>query len=336
MRFFPGVLLSVVCLALGSCSSRPALEDADFDALGSLAAKVDTAQLLTTINEVVAEHHADAPFDCASFQVGDESRLCHLTSTRARHYLRARLEEMGYVVDEQVETEVDPAWPTVNLEAELKGTTRPEEIVLIAAHFDSFYGGADDNTSGVAGVLEAARVLKDHAFERTVRFVLFDLEEIGVVGSMRYTKALSPEETIVFATVLECIGYSDDQPGSQKVPLGFSAPDVGDFIAVIGNDVSAERVLEVTRLNEELELIKLAGVISSGEGDAPFAGDLLRSDHAPFWHAGHPAMFLTDTANFRNPNYHTAKDTVDTLDPAFMTGVVKLAIVSTAYWAGLR
>lgn len=223
-----------------------------------------------------------------------------------------------------------------NIIVEIKGTKLPHEVVLVSAHFDAVPGspGADDDASGVAGVMELARVLKDRPLERTVRLVLFTFEEVGLVGSAAYvrqwrddTKPGGPreKETIVAMLSLELLGYYSDKEGSQKSPFPavkgvFEPSTVGDNI-----------VLVTTSAHQPLTKRVEAAMIAAAPGVKVFRADfspvplpdLMRSDHAPFLLAGIPAVMVTDTANFRNPNYHKATDTIETLDLERMTRTVE-------------
>ncbi len=207
----------------------------------------------------------------------------------------------------------------VNIEAVLKGTSRAGEVVVVGAHYDSFYGlnGADDNGSGVAGVIALARRLACCPQPRTIRFVLFVNEEPPAfwtpdMGSWVYAKGCrAAGDTIVGMLSLESIGCYSDQPGSQHYPppLGAFFPDTGDFIAFVGNTSSRSLVHEC---------------IGTFRGTTPFPSEgaalpgLLPgvgwSDHWSFWKEGYPALMVTATAPYRNERYHTPADRPDTLD----------------------
>ncbi|HEY8207239.1 MAG TPA: M28 family peptidase [Myxococcaceae bacterium] len=324
------VLSSLLLLVSAGCQQRPVLEGANLAGLRELADAVDGDLLMEDVRELAAAHGSETPLDCRDFNFAD--RLCHLTHLDARALMRSKLEALGYEVS-AFDTE-DGLFSTSALIAEKRGTSRPDEVVLVGAHYDAFYQGADDNNSGVSGVLELARLFSGRAFDRTVRFVGFDLEELGLAGSIRYVASLPREERIVAALVFDCIGYSSTVPGSQMSVPGLPSRDTGDFLAVIANDVSLSRALEVRALVDELSLIPSLTLVAPGDGSAPLAGNLMHSDHAPFWLDGRPAVFMTDTAIFRNPHYHRDTDTPDTLDPAFLRGAVQVAAASLAYWAG--
>jgi len=283
---------------------------------------------MATVTAFSDAHLADTPIDCT--QLGEvHERFCHLTRETARDLMRSRLEALGYGVTTQV-TE-DGALSTTNLIAEKVGATRPEEIILVGAHFDAFYAGADDNSSGVAAVLELARLFSTRTFDRTVRFVGFDLEEMGLVGSTRYVGSVASNEPILASIAFDCIGFTS--PTQASLP-GLPSPKQGDFVAVIANAASEPRAHHTRLLNEALGMTKMVGIVAPSDGASPIAGNLMRSDHAPFWLAGREALFFTDTANFRNPNYHTETDLPETLDPVFLRDTVRLAAVTAAYFAG--
>lgn len=330
-RPFAG-LVGAAVLATG-CARAPTLDESRIPGLSELAAAIDADRLMASVHAIVAEHRADTPVDCAVIGISDpDSEGCHLTRDRAREYLRRELETLGYEVREHRSGQGPLA--TTNLIAERRGTTRPDEIVLLGAHFDVFHAAADDNSTGVAALIEIARALSDQSFDRTVRFVGFDLEELQFTGSARYVADVAKDENIVAALVLDSIGYRRSDEGSQTAPPGLAMPTVGDFLAVIANGRSAGLSDDVWLLNERLTLTKVATIEAPGRGEAALIGDLLRSDHGPFWLVDRPALFFTDTTNFRNEHFHKPTDTPDTLDPAFLSEVTRLTAVSLAYWAG--
>ncbi|MGH7255572.1 MAG: M28 family peptidase, partial [Nitrospirales bacterium] len=136
--------------------------------------------------------------------------------------------------------------------------------------------------------------------------------------------------TLAGAIVLECVGYTAPTRGSQGAPPGLPipVPPDGDFLAVVGNDRSAGLVQAVTRAAGSLPGFKAVPLVVPGKGEV--FPDCRRSDHAAFWEYGYSAVMLTDTANFRNPHYHQATDTLDTLDLDFMVGVAKVVAGTVA------
>ncbi len=328
-------LSALLLLAVSSCASRPSIEDSAVSRAGDFAAGVRKANLMTDVDALVAAHDSDTPLDCALFDTSvidtDRRPVCHVTREKARQLVRERFEALGYTVSTH-ETE-DERFPTINLIAELPGAEHPDEVVVVGAHYDAYYSGADDNSSGVSAMLEMARLAAGKRFARTVRFVGFDLEEIGLVGSTRYVQA-RPGEEIVASIIFDCIGYRDATPGAQQGLPGLPMPDTGDFLAGVANAQSRPRLEELYAISSRLGYGGfLLGVVAPKDGSGPASGNLMRSDHAPFWMAGQSALFLTDTANFRNPNYHKASDVPSTLDFDFLSDVTRLSAAGLSFWA---
>lgn len=326
-----GLAALAVLGAAAACTPRSPVADANLEGLQSVSQQIDQARLMDLVSRLADAHGSDTPLDCTHLKGSVYKPLCHLSRDSAGALMVSELSALGLTVnrDHAAGTPFD----TSNVIADLPGTTHPEEIVLVGAHFDSFYRGADDNSTGAAAVVELARALSQYKFDRTIRFVGFDLEELGLVGSARFVDTLKNEK-VVMAVVFDCIGYYDTKPGSQGTLPGLPAPSVGDFLAVIGDGPSAQHAAEVYALNDALKLMNVTPILAPRDGTSPAASDLLRSDHAEFWLHEYPALFFTDTANFRNSNYHQPTDTVDTLNPPLFTKAVQVSAVSLGYWAG--
>jgi hypothetical protein len=221
-----------------------------------------------------------------------------------------------------------------NVWVELRGTQRPEEILVIGAHYDSVLGspGADDNASGVAALLEISRVLAAGNSPRTVRFVAFVNEEppffmTEAMGSKRFAdEAARKKEKIVAMLSLETLGYYSDRPRSQSYPLFLSwfYPNTGNFIGVVGNMASRNLVEKATRLFQEatsfpVECIAAPRILPGIDW----------SDQAAFWSHGWQAVMITDTALYRYPHYHLETDLPNQLNyPAFAQVVQGLTHVA--------
>jgi Zn-dependent M28 family amino/carboxypeptidase len=214
-----------------------------------------------------------------------------------------------------------------------RGNGSPAAPLILAAHYDTVEGspGADDNASAVAVLLEAARRLRSLDRSREIHCIGFCLEEEGLLGSLAYAAELrAARRTIAGAIVLECVGYASDRDGSQTAPPGvpIAVPTVANFLAVVGNAASAELTAFVERTASPHVPVVALTVPGNGE----LLPDTRRSDHAAFWHHGFPSVMLTDTANFRNPNYHGGTDTIDTLNLGFLEQVVDAVTASAAAW----
>ncbi len=234
----------------------------------------------------------------------------------------------------------------VNVIGVLPGLTRPDEQILLGAHYDSEFAcnGADDNASGVAGVLEAARVLGARRFERSLVFICFDAEEYSLLGSTEYAlRARAAGHDIRGALVLEMIGYRDTRPGSQRLPEGISLafPVVADAIAARENradflfyaaddDPEMFPHLEAAAAAVEMPIVgvRLDAVLRASD----LTGTFRRSDHGPLWAAGYPGIMISDTAEFRNPNYHCGlgDDDIDTVDVDFAVDATRMVVGALA------
>lgn len=257
--------------------------------------------------------------------IGERNSARYEALLAAADYIDESFEAAGYPVERQ-RYEIDGK-AFDNLEVERKGTTRPNEIVLIGAHYDSVPGspGANDNGSGVAAVLALARAFAAKNPARTLRFVAFVNEERPFaqtprMGSVIYAKRSRERGEWIDAMVsLETMGYFSDRPGSQHYPsvLSWVYPSQGDFIAFVGNWTSRRLLYRaIAAFRREATVPSEGGALPEG---LPGVG---WSDHWAFWQEGYPAIMLTDTAPFRYPAYHTPQDTSDQIDYGRLARVV--------------
>jgi hypothetical protein len=232
-------------------------------------------------------------------------------------YLKDVLKKAGYTAKEC--TYSVGGHSVSNVEATLIGSDNATGLVVVGAHYDSIPGtvGADDNTTGVAAVLELARMLQGSQLNRTVRFVLFVNEEppyfqTATMGSVVYARQLRRDSVPVSAMIsLEMLGFYSDAGGSQKYPsmLGLFYPSRGDFISFVGNEESRDLVERSIRSFRESTNFPSEGI--AAPANWPGVG---WSDHWSFWQQQYPAIMITDTAMFRNPYYHTPLDTLGHVD----------------------
>jgi Zn-dependent M28 family amino/carboxypeptidase len=203
--------------------------------------------------------------------------------------------------------------------------TPDDARVLIGAHYDSVPNtpGADDNASALAALVAAARAIGPDA---GVCLVAFDGEESGFLGSRAFV-ARHRMPRLAHVHILEMVGYASHAANSQRNPLPMiDAPTVGDFLAVVGSYTSGPLLRHVLSAADShpipVQTLELPDVPLHRIDE--LSPHLLRSDHAPFWWSGRPALMWTDTAEFRNPHYHQASDTPDTLDFEFLAAVTRL------------
>ena len=244
---------------------------------------------------------------------------------RAAEYIRAQLEAAGLAASFQ-EFEVEGRTYR-NVVARLGPDT--SERIVVGAHYDAAGPGigADDNASGVAGMLELASSLRSREVPLAVELVAYTLEEppyfrTPSMGSFVHADSLRRQGVAVRAMLaLESIGFFSDVAGSQQFPLGALAalyPTRGDFIAVVGCVGQAGLVRRVKRAMAESTDVTVCSI------NAPrFVAGVDFSDQLNYWDAGYTAAMITDTALFRNPHYHRASDRPDTLDYERMASVVE-------------
>jgi len=246
---------------------------------------------------------------------------------KAEDYLTARFKAAGYKAEYQEYTA--GGVKVKNIIAVKPGLKTPSEVIVVGAHYDTYNNpGADDNASGVAGLLELAEYAAAKKYDRTIKFIAFANEEPPFfknegMGSAVYAKAAAErKEDIKAALVMEMIGYFSEVGMSQHYPplIGPFMPGRGNFISQISNFESrtlANRIDKVFRGASELPLRTVS--LPS------FVPGVDYSDHRSFWQAGYPAVMFTDTSFYRTPNYHKGSDLPDTLNyeyiAAFLDGM---------------
>jgi hypothetical protein len=283
--------------------------------------RMSPARMETFLGQLVGERRTDAQ------------------RAAARTLLRTELEGAGYtVVDDEF------ADGGVNVVARLEGTDPTAGTVVVGAHYDTVAGspGADDNASGVVATVEIARTIAPMQPRASIEFVLFDLEEVGLRGSRHYVDDGVVQGPVIGAVIMDMIGYTCDEPGCQ-VPIPDlpgclevdpDGVDVGVGIAAAGDEQSWD-LLDLFAATADRRVPRL----EYGTGKLAGTGTCLplarRSDHVPFWDNGMPAIILSNTAELRNPHYHQATDTLDTVDVVFMSRVARAAGATVARLAGV-
>lgn len=254
--------------------------------------------------------------------VGERSPLTsHHHLATVENYIGEEFKSYGLSVENDTFTYWGRSYRNVIADA---GADRKGSMIILGAHFDSVEGspGADDNASGVAILLEAARILSRLRLQSRILFCAFNLEELNMVGSTHFAKKLKAAGAKVKAMVsLEMVGFTDSRPGGQKYPVGLRwfYPDRGDFIGVIGNWRSTVLLRHFAHSMRRVRGLSVETLTVFGNGFLIPAARL--SDHSPFWDLGYPALLVTDTSFFRNPHYHGPTDALETLDLDFMAKV---------------
>lgn len=257
--------------------------------------------------------------------IGERNTLCYENLLSSQTFIECRFRVLGY--DVRIEQYEADGGLVANIEAEKRGLKFPEEILLVGAHYDSSPGspGADDNSTGVAALLELARAFKDVQIDRTLRFVAFVNEEppfflTELMGSRVYVQGVKArEENLLGMICFDSLGYYSSIPDSQQYPSPLERfyPDKGDFIAFVSNPQSAlflEKCIRTFRKTTKFPSEALIAPDSIQEVEF--------SDHSSFWKEGYHAIMVTNTAFFRNRHYHLPSDTTSTIDFERMTRVV--------------
>jgi Zn-dependent M28 family amino/carboxypeptidase len=261
----------------------------------------------------------------------------------AAQLVERELTDAGYEIQRQ--TYLAGGQEVANIVAQLPGSSKKDESVIVGAHYDTNPStpGADDNASAVAVMIEVARRMRALQPARTVRFVGFACEEMpyfhtGEMGSQAYARGCRARgERIRGMLCLEMVGYYKNGPGSQQVPPAIPRifhgvlPKQGNFLAAVGNLRSVRLLRRFRRGFKRAVRFPLFSIA------LPEAIREIRfSDNSSFWDQGYPALMLTDTSFYRNPHYHMPTDTPDTLDYEAMAQVTLGVVGGACEVAGVR
>ena len=274
----------------------------------------------------------------------------HLTSLSGIEMVRDSLER--FFVSEGLEATRESVpfggYTGANVRGDIRGLSADTAFVILDAHFDAVPGspGANDNGIATAALMEAARVLSTGHFQRSIRILAFDLEEYGLLGSIRHVQQIDPAaETMLGMLNLEMIGYFTEEPNTQGVPAGFDLlfPTVyaalqadnfrGNFLANVGNTTS----IPLQNTFDSLAAVYAPQLITYDlalPGNGTVAPDFRRSDHAPFWDAGYQALMLTAGADFRDTAYHSAFDSLSRINFPKVEEVLRATVATIAHLAG--
>ncbi|HCF30004.1 MAG TPA: peptidase M28 [Cyanobacteria bacterium UBA11049] len=293
-------------------------------------------QQITVVQQSKASTANAASMYVNTLKVSREKLLAHIRALNYRRYTEAERDRTrAYLIQSLKQlgwkTELQTFENGVNIFAQRQGTDPKAGSILVGAHYDtvSVSPGADDNATGVAVVLEVARLLGSRPTARTLQLALFDREELGLLGSRAFVANEKHLENLQGAIVMDMVGFACHKVGCQKYPQGLPVvppSDRGDFLAVVG-DMEHATLLDAFQPSGQDSLppvltlpVPLKGMLMP---------DTLRSDHAPFWYRGVGAVLLTDTANLRTPHYHQPSDTPATLDKSFFTASAQLVVNAT-------
>ena len=206
--------------------------------------------------------------------------------------------------------------------------TENKQRIIVGAHYDvcGDQEGADDNASGVVGLLELARQLKDKKLSKRIDLVAYTLEEppyfrTQYMGSYIHAKSLKDNKIDVFGMLsIEMIGYFKDEKNSQEYPLGILSwfyGNKGDYITLVNKFDKGTFAKQFGKNFKKSEMIKT----KEFTGPKKLTG-IDFSDHLNYWNFGYSALMITDTSFYRNKNYHRKTDKMETLDIRRMAKVI--------------
>jgi hypothetical protein len=291
---------NIALLALSCCSTS-----AFADLAADYAALVTESSYTNFLNQSLYTHNGNSrKFNSgANRTAARDNILNHFGSAG----LQSSLESFTY--------SGATGWNVVGV---LPGRVTPQNVYLVGAHWDSTSPstaapGADDNASGTAGVMEAAKALGGKPFESTIVFVAFDAEEVGLIGSKRYVTAHAGQN-VKAAIAMDMIAYNP-ATNHDKAYVYYKYANTG---APLANALSSA----FTQYG--------SGIV--GEAASYTTYDM--TDHAPFANAGYPAVAVLEYNVWSNPRYHTAQDSFDTpnyIDPAYGSKITRAV---TGFLAG--
>ncbi len=278
-----------------------------------------------TAQEKIIQDNLQRDINKLAVEIGARNYNNYENLNAAADFIESSFKEAGYKVNQQ-EYQINNK-TFANLEVEIKGVEKPDEIVIVGGHYDTAFNtpGANDNGSGVAAVLELARRFADEKPNRTLRFVEFTNEEPPYfwtenMGSLVYAKGCKERnENVVAMLSLETMGYFSEEEESQKYPfpLNLIYPSQGNFIAFVGDINSSQLVKKAIGYFRKQVKFPSEGLAIFNQ--LPGVG---WSDHWSFWQQGYQGIMVTDTAPFRYKYYHTLDDIPDRIDYEKLARVV--------------
>jgi len=258
-----------------------------------------------------------------SVDLGERTLRRYDSLNKARSYIINYFRTRGKDASIREETYMVQDKTVSNIVSEIKGYEDPESIILIGAHYDTVEDtpGADDNASAIAALLEIYRLISPYRHKKTVRFVAFTLEEppffsTDQMGSMKYAELCRERgENIELAVVFDMLGYANKRK-RQEFPFSSikgNFPVYANYLTVVSFPSASEYVYSFRNIYNSATRHKIYEII----GPASIPGIDL-SDHTSFVKKGYPGILLTDTAFYRNKNYHAPTDTIDTINFNFL------------------
>jgi hypothetical protein len=287
-----------------------------------LAHRPDIQEMVDAVSSTLLIHHV------CKLQDDDSQAYCNAFGTRYSYATAALDEAARYLHDQYAALSLTVTYDPFsyaghamnNVVAELPGVgPNRDHIYILCAHYDStspnassVAPGADDNASGSAAVLEAARILSQYRFNRTIRFVHFAGEEQGLIGSSHYATVAAQRGDLIDGVInLDMIGYESVPPNDHivEVHAGMDPASIALADALISNIAEYELLL----VPETITLTATS-----------------RSDHASFWGQGYPAILGIEDFQDFSPYYHSANDTLANMQTSMMVEYTKACVATLA------
>jgi hypothetical protein len=309
-RWVPlAVALVLVAALLGPAGAQTAAYD---PIIASMMGQVSSATLVRYVSELSGE---------TAVSLGNPpiSRTILTRYSRspqlewAAQYLAEFYQRIGLSVE--VQRFGSDNWP--NVIATLPGTTEPNKVVILCAHFDDtseepqvWAPGADDNASGTAAVMAVADILRQHDFAYTMRFIHFSGEEQGMLGSQAYAaREWAAGTNIVGVVNLDMIAWESDGAPVVEIHAGFSS--ASQSLANTFTDVTATYSQPLT-----VEIIR--------------AGSTSASDHSSFWGQNYAAVLVIEDFDDFNEDYHTTADRISSFNVPYFTVMTRASLGTIA------
>ena len=326
-------VLSDYSTGLTSMLIRVIADDQITIPLSEIVGKIDSARIVSTLLQYEGiKHHTVNPV----FKDKIKDSLEALFNSAGIYNYRQGSLYNGY--------------QTANIIGFSSGTRTPSNSWMTSGHYDTVDDspGADDNGTGMVAVAEAIRILSEYKTKNSLRYFFFDLEEPGLIGSLKYVQTGIPFwENMQGLLNMDGIGYYSDIANSQSLPAGFDLAYPTQYSALVADSARGNFITSIyntasTSLDSTFRSIastyvpNLKVVSFETPGTGTSTPNFRRSDHARFWDINIPALFLADGADYRNPYYHTPNDSVNTLDMGFLVNNIKAIITTLAEQAGLE
>lgn len=336
-------------------------DDLGLPDVNSLLQNLDTAQMRRNYEQIYGERNHDTPEGISHLNEVRKFIVSYAKKNSLqvnKQQIISTREDYRKLLEKKAGIPMSPAddikrYAIENIISEHPGLARSQDTYIISAHYDAapYSPGADDNASGLVGLLELMRILSDYHFNYNLKFIAFDLEESGSWGSLNYVfnNGISSTDHIKGVINLDMIGVYSEEPGSQAIPDGFDQfyPDVVQSLrddslranfALKTSNIQSEELSRSFSEQTKAYVPQLNLVSLTATDETMYEYNLIGSDHAAFWIAGIPAIHIGEGGATRNPYIDTEEDNIENvkIDFQFISQVVKANLAAIAHLGGLK